>query len=125
MTTSTATRGTSSDAFRRRCGWIAVTLLATGLLLACCLLGGCATTPAAGRWEATYVAGTGYAAVFRNGLPQAPGLYTVNVTEPGKADFYRQGKFVGRGRITTTEPMSRRGITLDVPPGTPVTIQGQ
>jgi hypothetical protein len=88
-------------------------------------VGGCASVPAAGRWQAILVAGSGYAAVYRDGLPQAPGLYTVNVTEPGKADFYRNGKFVASGTITTTEPLTRRGVVIDVPPGTPVSIKGQ
>lgn len=126
---TTATSTTSGERRDRRLGcWVMLILSAlawAAVIGGFMSVGGCATVPAAGRWQAVLVAGSGYAAVYRNGLPQAPGLYTVNVTEPGKADFYRNGKFVASGTITTTEPLTRRGVVIDVPPGTPVSIQGQ
>ena len=125
----TTKTSTSSGHRDRRLGcW--VMLLLSALAWAAVIggfmsVGGCASMPAAGRWQAVLVAGSGYAAVYRNGLPQAPGLYVVNITEPGKADFYRDGKFVASGSYTVAEPLTRRGVVIDVPPGTPVSIQGQ
>ena len=96
-------------------------------LCAGALVIGCAGVPgtAGSRWEAVYVTGTGHAAVYRDGLPQIPGRYLVNVTEPGKADFLTQsGRVVGRGsfrEVGGTEP----AVRIDIPASVRVVITGQ
>lgn len=91
-------------------------------------LTGCASIVASAErsahWEALNIAGTAYSAVYRDGIPQAPGIYQVVVTKPGKADFYRAGRLVGTGDFRTVAGQ-RDSIRIEVSPNARVTVVGQ
>lgn len=86
------------------------------IVMVSCALQGCAVAPQP-RFEIVGVTGTRYAAVFRDGLPLAPGSYLVSLTGPDTANVIVRGRVVGSGkvRLVSGKPDA---IRIEITPGT-------
>lgn len=102
-------------------GGLAVAALWAGIAFG---LGGCTTVVAAATrnasYEAVWVTGTAYAAVYRDGLPLAPGSYRINVVSPTQAEVIMPnsptGRVVGLARLTTV-PGKPGSTRIEIQPG--------